>query len=302
MQGITELNLPKIFVIGDLNIDNVVTGAILGKITRVVLPAPSIGGSAYNAARAFKQAGFHTMLFGKVGNDADGNLIVLTVEQNEIHHFIGRDEKKPTGTCHIIYFQGADNLRTIYFPCPNANDYDLCSIEHALKESALGPDDFVFTSLHIYDQVDRNLDHCRNFFNTLHASGCRVIVDIVPHTIYEDLNVSQFNQMIGGPVYMIISEYRTFMHLISCQADILNEAPTESDCQTILHYFKAQYYVCRSGIGNISRQLVFNHSHSSNENLGTIIETGFEKLPDIEKRGFGDRLTANTLLQMLNFI
>jgi sugar/nucleoside kinase (ribokinase family) len=115
MQQALHSGLPKVFVTGDLAVDNVVTGIALGGITRVAYAPPAVGGSAYNAAIAFKHAGFSPIVFGKVGKDANGNLILSTLERDGIYHFIDRDDSNPTCSCNIIYFQDQEHLRTIYY-------------------------------------------------------------------------------------------------------------------------------------------------------------------------------------------
>jgi sugar/nucleoside kinase (ribokinase family) len=82
--------LPKVFVTGDLMVDYLVTGAALGKITRVPTVPPRVGGSAYNAAIAFRSIGFPTSVFGKVGQDDNAKLILPPLQEHEVITFIER--------------------------------------------------------------------------------------------------------------------------------------------------------------------------------------------------------------------
>jgi sugar/nucleoside kinase (ribokinase family) len=294
-----QSHLSKVFVTGDLNIDNMITGVALGKITRVPYIPPVVGGSAYNAAVAFKHAGFHPIVFGKIGDDDGGDLILSALERQGIDYLIDRDNAKPTGTCNIIYFRGEEYPRTIYYWSANANDYNTESLQLALKKADLSEDDFIFSSLHLYDQTDGDLDHCRAFFAELRSSGSRVIVDIVPHTIYDIFDVAVLKDIISGSVFMMIGEYRTFMNLIAVGAYADDRTPTQADCEQIARHLEAEYFLCRYGIGNISRELVFRRTHEAVKLLWTA-ETGYEHLPDVEKRGFGDYLTASTLSQIVH--
>src|SRR5689334_18424268 len=145
MAHVQQASLPKVFVTGDLNIDNVATGLALGKITQVAYHPPTVGGSAYNAAIAFKRAGFRPVVFGKVGNDVSGELILSALKQAEIPLFVERDEAKPTCVCNIIYFQNEAHPRTIYYWSNNANDYDTAALGPALQSANLSEDDLIFS-------------------------------------------------------------------------------------------------------------------------------------------------------------
>jgi pfkB family carbohydrate kinase len=285
----------KMFVTGDLNIDNVVTGVTLGGITRVAFNPPVVGGSAYNAAIAFDREGFQTIIFGKVGADHGGDLILTALQKHRIKYHVARDEAKPTGTCNIIYFEGHEHPRTIYYWGSNANDYDLASLRMALRKAALVEGDFIFSPLHIYDQTNHNRQMCRDFFDVLRSCRARVIIDVVPHRIYESLNADDLREIIGGPAFMIIGEFRTFMNLIGVDPNDIGSVPGESDCNRIADHFNAEYFLCRYGFGNISHERVFRRMQKAVEFLNRPTHTGYERVPDVKKRGFGDWLTAKTL-------
>lgn len=294
-----EEPLPRIFVTGDLNVDHVVTDVALGGITRVKFIRRAPGGSAYNAAIAFQEAGFKPLLYGKVGTDLNGDVIVDALETRGIHHLIDRDSEKATGTCHIIYFRDQPQLRTIYYSDRNANDYSATSLEQALRAADLHRDDLVFSSLHMYDQTNHDESNCCAFFALLRASGARLIVDIVPHRIYETLDVASICRIVGAPPFMFIGEYRTFMNLIDPAWQDSNGLPTDTDCSLIARKFAAEYFACRYGVGNISHELLFKRCVSSLVLLGPARQTGYEAVPDPDKPGFGDQLTANTLRRIL---
>ncbi len=288
--------LGTVFVTGDLNVDHVATNVVLGGITRVAHNPPTVGGSALNAAFALRAAGFHSVVFGKVGADADGDHILSALSTHQIQCFVNRHNSRPTGSCNIIYFEGEKYPRTIYYACGNANDYEIDSLDEALRAAALTQNDFVFSPLHLYDQTDGDRNHCRAFFHKLRSSGARVIVDVVPHGIYELLDAMTLVDIIGGPVFVMIGEYRTFMNLTAACAD---DMPTQADCDRIAQHFESTYFLCRFGIGNISRELVFRRTATGADIIEAAAETGYESLPDVEKRGFGDRLTASTLKRIL---
>ena len=297
--GCIDESLAKVFVTGDLNVDNIATGVVFGGITRVNAIRRAVGGSAYNATIAFQDAGFTPFLHGKIGSDSNGDLIMDELKIRGIHTLINRDAAKPTGTCHIVYSRDHQHLRTVYYTGDNANDYSTASLKRALYSADLGAADFIFASLHMYDQTEQNESTCRAFFALLRDSGAQLIVDIVPHTIYKSLNVESICRIVGSPPFMFIGEYRTYMNLIDPAWGDRDCTPSETDCRLIANRFAAQYFACRYGIGNISRELLFQRSASSILLLGPERQTGFDGIPDIEKPGFGDRLTADNLRKIL---
>ncbi len=290
--------LPRVFVTGDLNVDFVITGATVGKVSRVDVPAPRVGGSAYNAAVAFKRAGFDSLLFGNVGDDHYGRLIFEAVTRNGIEVLVGHDPTKPTGTCHLLYFEGGDHLRTIYYFGGNANDYDPIRLERALTKARLTPTDLVFSSLHMYDQTDRDFDRCQAFFGMLRSSGAKLVLDVVPHTLYEVLTLTDFHRMIGGTVDILIGEYQTLARLANPGITPAN-TPNRDDFAHLARHFDTHHFLCRYGIGNIGHEVVFTPNQDTVRLMDRATETGYDALPVELKRGFGDDLTAMTLRQLL---
>ena len=288
----------KVFVTGDLNVDFVLTGASIGEISRIPAPRPRVGGSAFNAAVAFRREEFHSILFGKVGADANGDLIVDGVRQLHIDHFIERDPAKPTGTCHIMYFKDADHLRTVFYFEKNANDYVAATLRNALVKANISERDFVFSPFHLYEQTDRHLDRCRTFFNDLRSRGARLILDVVPHTLHQAITMTDFRHVVAGPVDVLIGEYRTLAGLIDIGVT-RDDVPSPRECAMFSDHFNADVVICRFGIGNIGRQIVFTRRVTTRPLPREAADTGYERLPDAEKRGYGDYLTARTLAYLL---
>ena len=290
----------RVFVTGDLNIDSVVTGLALGGINRVAASPPTVGGSAYNAAVAFAATGLSTLLYGKVGEDDNGTRILSALERTRIHNLVSRDRARPTGTCTILFFRGDDQFRTIYYPCFSANDYDPEDVAAALHNARLLPTDFVFASLHMYDQTGQDAHRCRQFLDRLRSSGAQVIIDIVPHMIYERIDIRSLLSIVGAPIFMLIGEYRTFLRLVRGQSGDVPDSPCVEEFSLIVNSFPADCFDCRYGIGNISEQTVFRRGAGQKPEIVSRAKTGYEALPDEQKRGFGDWLTAATLSTLLS--
>jgi hypothetical protein len=125
-----------------------------------------------------------------------------------------------------------------------------------------------------------------------------LIVDIVPHKLYEHLSLKQLKDMVGQPPFMWIAEFITFLGLID--RNQARDHPGNEDEPTlgyliaIASAFAGRYIVCRFGMGNISDEVLFDTAIGP---CGTSIrrDTGYQTLPENDKPGFGDRLTAELI-------
>ena len=271
----------------------------LGGISRVPPPILQVGGSGYNAATAFKRAGFQAILFGSVGTDQNGDLILASTAKQGLTTFVTRHASKPTGTCNLVYFEGDKHLRSVFYPHPNANVYDIGALRKALHSATLRADDLIFSPFHLFEQLDHSQHRCREFLHTLTEAGSRIIIDLVPHTLYEYLTADELHGMIGGPIYMFIGEYHTFLGLLGRRPSSDMLSPTSTECELVARTFHADYFLCRYGVGNISQQLVFHSAAGQLVYAGRPTSTGYEELSAGDRCGFGDRLTAETLRTIL---
>jgi hypothetical protein len=150
----------------------------------------------------------------------------------------------------------------------------------------------------MYDQTGRDFDRCRAFLGVLRSSGAKLVLDVVPHTLYEVLTLAGFNRMIGGTVDILIGEYRTLARLAS-PGTTPPETPSRDDCAQLATHFDARCFLCRYGVGNIGDEIVFTAAQNVVHFMDRATETGYDRLPLELKRGFGDELTARTLGQLL---
>lgn len=291
----------RIFVIGDLNIDLVFQNVQIGN-NKPVKTEKIVGGTGVNASLAFKKNNFIPITFGKVGNDYYGRLILDKLNSENITSIIEIDENKPTCICNIIYFKDRKHLRTIFYDYNNANDYDIDNLKKALDLVNLNKNDFIFLTLYIVPQVKLDLKYCCNFFNILKGTNAKIIIDLVPHDIYNYSTFSDLNFIFNYPVFAIVGEYKTFKKLMNPSCRIKKtDTPDESDLFAISKYFKSKYYICRYGEGNISFQSVFYISSSKKISfIEKEIDTGYSSIAQFNNRGFGDILTSKTLKKILN--
>ena len=295
MTGLRRDAGPKVFVTGDLNLDHVIADLELGAVNRVHYGKPTAGGSAFNAALAFKQEGFDPIVFGAVGDDSAGDSILNELEYYNIGQLVTRDKSRPTAQCNILYFRGRDELRTIHYESNNANSYDAKGLHHAIARANLSPDDYLFSSLYILDQMDRNIEACRPFMNELAATEGRLIVDLVPHELYSFCDIDTVTSLLADNTWLVIGAFGTFCNLIHGGSKPVPPAPTRHDCETIARTFNSRYFLCHYGAGGIGYEILFSHDLQRQGPEPISRDTGYARLRTEQKRGFGDLLTAKAV-------
>jgi hypothetical protein len=285
----------QILVIGDLNVDLIFNGVRFGSFNSVA-PEKRVGGSAFNAARAFREAGYHCALFGKRGPDSEGDFLLRNLEADGFDtRFVG-SVNQPTGVVYLLY-DDSSGERTVLAVNPCANDYDVDALKACLAKIGLTEDDTIFYSTYIFDRSEYDLNHCVQFSEVLSRSPARLIADIVPHQLYRYVDSDFVKQCLPKDIFMLIGERRTFSGLILGATD---EKAIEMLCdERISEAFCAQHYVLREGIDNVSEQTVFHR-----DQRGHVVyrekkrDTDYGRIPHAEKIGFGDWLTADLLHRM----
>jgi len=286
-----------VMVMGDLVVDYIYsekyfTDQVIDK------PQPIMGGTGFNAALAFKEKGIEPIIFGKIGNDNDGRFIQHELDKRRITSLVGiSQDNKPTGSCCLIYIEDT-NKRWLIKEENNANDYDLELLEQSLKLSGMGKGHFIFIVGHplIRFQPERN----QKMFQRAAATGAKVILDIVPHNMYESVPLAEIQESIGNNVDVIIGEFKTLMKFIDRHST--KEEPEDSDWPILLAHFPARFLVVRYGEANIERQAVCKRVGPQGFQVLEDEDTGYLSATTSNKRGFGDRLTAAFLIKYLDKI
>lgn len=258
-----------IFVVGDLNMDYIISPTSFPQSGILDKPKPIIGGTAFNAAVAFKDKGFEPIVFGKIGNDSDGQYIQQELESRSIKSLVGISEDRHTGTCSVIFVEGTKQ-RWLIKEENNANDYDLDYLKQSLHMSQIGSGDFVFLVGHPF--VRLGIDHTKKLVDMISQTGAKMILDVVPHNMHESITFDQFNHVIEDKVSILIGEYNTLMQLAGCK--VIQEHPTPDDMEALFGKFRSRVLVVRSGIGSISKQIVCKRIPHGATDLGAIGVSG----------------------------
>ena len=142
----------RYFVIGDLNVDHVITHQSFRSEGNIASQPPGIpGGTALNAARAFAHEQLQVVLYGQIADDRHGRQLADYLGEQKFASLIHMSEgdAKETGTATVIF---TGNVRTMVQLDSelNANDYTLEWIEQATQVAQMGPRDVAFVVAHAF--------------------------------------------------------------------------------------------------------------------------------------------------------
>ena len=279
----------RIIVLGHLIVDYVVPGEQTTDAPPLDRALP--GGTAYNAATAFSQQGFIPLIVGRVGDDAPGRFLIEHVERTRIDSLIEFDYKRPTASRFLSYSEGLKHVdRPVHRSKETANDYDARFLARALRAIRPTPNDLLFVPTHFLARQDFAL--ARSFAEVLAKSQLRLILDLVPHALYNRLSGFELAGLIRGMPRVLISELRTLEGLFA-QHQIQAET-VEPFVDLVCQKLQPGILVLRYGFADIEYQVAW--SFSKDGSLAVLEPpraTGYQELPsENERRGFGDRLAA----------
>jgi GTP cyclohydrolase II len=296
-----ENNGIYVLIIADLCVDYLIkiasneAGAILNR------PEPTVGGTGYNAAMAFAGTGIKPVVFGKVGTDFAGRMIIDELERKKIISLIEISQTKQTSFCTLFY---SGNNRVLIKDdkiTTNANDYDLNNLRQTIKLDIITKYDCIFIAGHFLTRC--GIEHSRKLMEIALSTGARIVFDTVPHNLYSQISLEEFNSVIRDDVEILIAEYRTLMGFLGRIQDCGKndeDEPTDGDIHAVTVNFRAKIIDIRYGEANISKQIIC--SCNKNGEAFRILEkgnTGFDECSLEECKGFGDKLTARTVKKYL---
>ena len=289
--GIVQRQGGRILVIGHLFLDYFVDS-----VTGSVLPRPKAGGTAFNAAIAFKARGFSPIVVGKVGKDRDGARLRASLRRCRLDMLLGEDPARPTGRCYIHSTRLRDDTKRLVVNRDNANCYGLEFLEDAVARAEVEQGDLAFVAAHFI--AAHTMAESRALFEMLSDRGLIVILDLVPHSLHRQVSADQLAAIIGDRVRVLISELSTLQLLMRAPV-----SPGRIPWTRLMRRFRVSLIVARFGFEDISRQIVRKRTRASaSVSLDVLADTGYADLPTELRRGHGDRLTADILARFLSEI
>ncbi len=277
----------RVFIIGDLNVDISIRDLMNRDFNK-----KRVGGTAFNAAIAFKETGCTPILFGKIGKDQDGELIASELRKTEIQSLLGTSSDKPTGVAYLYGSEiGPDG------PKNSANDYDVVNLDQALVLAGVESGDVALLDGYIIYRLGDQ--HAASVVERVRSTGAFIIFDVVPHLIYKTIGLEEIKKVIKGKVDLLIGEHRTFAGLLGGR--LASENVTSESVRVIMEEFDVRFLVLRYGVGNISSQEIWARtSPTTYVRHEKTTDTGYEDLPAEKHSGFGDRLTAQLIKRLID--
>lgn len=282
--------------LGDVNMDYVVARSLPFTLSSVVenglicwedineLP----GGSGLNFCTFAAEAGYRSLMLGKVGGDSAGLTITDWLAARGIGVPRRWSDASPTGKA-IIMRDGA-GIRLVINNRDNAN--------HSLSVADIEENTLALTScLVVYVS-----GYCVSepatprYRATLHAMARArsvadpptVVFDVVPHRIYERLTFDQFRECTRH-VGIVISEVATMRRYLGLgsASEVIDEAIARETAEGIACYYPRM--MLRYGSSGCDHEILMDAT------VGSLVHraTGHRDVAD--KRGYGDRLALTAL-------
>jgi hypothetical protein len=233
---------PRILVAGDLNVDHVQTAV-----------QPSVAGSGFNAAVEFRKANLCPILFGKVGQDSDGQVIRNTIAEHGLYALIGVHRTKKSGSVRVTFtFDSNSPFHYEWEKTNNANDYDVAALRQAIKIAAVEADDYIFISSYLFVQHRFSHSTIRGFLEAASTTRAKVILDLVRKSFSQEVlrecEATAFGAedlkacIRGTTLYAVVGEISTFNRFGFCKG---HGFPDKEVLGALIDYFEARWIICR---------------------------------------------------------
>jgi sugar/nucleoside kinase (ribokinase family) len=298
-KGTACVDKGRIFVVGDLNVDYLVSGDRLQSGILVGQSEPIPGGNGANAACAFRREGFTSVLIGTVGEDPHARILRDALGAEGVDALLAVDESRPTGVCHIVY------AREDRYECKlklmnrnHANRYEPGVIDRAFRDRGLGASDLLFATTDML--VREGVEVFRQILCIIEQYRPKLIVDLVPHDINKKIGLRDLAAVLSGRVRVLIAEFTTLLE--QGETSPARSAPTEEDWRRLFARFDPEILVLRYGCDNVALQAIRRRSQEVDSGvvLSPEADTGYQDLGSpAEKRGYGDTLTARLVRKLL---
>jgi len=285
-----------IVALGDVNLDSVVSHNLPFPFTSLVengviyweevdeIP----GGSGLNFCVFAGEAGYRSLLLSKAGEDAAGTVITKWLNQKKIALPPNWIAQCPTGKALIM--RDSSDIRLLINNKHNANHMlDLKDIEK--NKTALASCRVLYISGYTisdpqtlrYRATLKAMEYAK-----LSSTPPVVVLDVVPHRIYEKFTFSQFRELTQN-VEILISEVATMRRFLELgtKSETIDDNIARDTAEQVSQFYKRM--ILRFGLSGCDKQILvdkFTGRFSCDE-------TGHKLAKD--KRGFGDRLALNAL-------
>jgi sugar/nucleoside kinase (ribokinase family) len=282
-------------VMGDINLDWYSKGELSYPFSNLVQngviewrPIDELpGGSGLNFARFAHQAGYRSMLLGKIGDDPAGEFIRQQLQEYGLEtEGITVASHQSTGKAFIA--RDKNGIRFLVNNTPNAN--------RALSVPDVEQHTQVLKSCQVlyvsgYCLMEPKAPRTKATLRAMelaHGKSVTVVFDVVPHQFYKIYNFSQFQDLTTN-VDILISEVPTMRRFLEMgnRSEIITHSVVEETIERLAELYNR--FILRFGPSGCDEQVIWD---AQTDNL-IWEETKHDKFQD--KRGYGDRLAIKVL-------
>jgi sugar/nucleoside kinase (ribokinase family) len=289
-------NDKNLFVLSDLIVDYHIDESLFEDGIQTKQGTPSVSGTGFNAAYSFYKHGLKPTLLGYVGNDVNGKLIKDKVIGLGISSKIKTHYTKKTTVFHMIISKLCSHtIRLSVDNKNNSNDLTRSEIIQLLVESNVKKGDYIFITSHFFYRI--SIENCKKIIDTILEFKLLIILDLVPHIVYEKISYKEFMHVFSNGIHILISEIKTLSELFKVPCDL--NKPTDEDLNKILVGSKSTALVVSYGKENYTSHKSIMNIKNNVETLSYIEETGFTKLSPTMRLGFGDNLVSKFMIKLI---
>jgi sugar/nucleoside kinase (ribokinase family) len=279
-------------VLGDVNLDWACVGNLsypfASLITNGVIEWRDIeelpGGSGLIFARFASEMGFHTLLLGKIGADPAGSFIADWLQENRLAEGLSYAAAS-TGKAFISRDQ--HDIRFLVNNTPNANrELTVEDVEKFSDQIAHACLLYISGYCFMDPTAPRTQAALRAIEIARTAGHAKIVLDVVPHQIYKIYDFTQFKKLTAG-VDILVSETSTLRRFLNLgdRSETITAALSQETVRAMKEYYPG--LILRYGPSGCDTQLIWNGVEQIFEETGHALA--------FDKRGFGDRLTIESL-------
>ena len=288
-------------VLGDLNVElfaqlDDVAFEEVGRDTLSYCPVEvSVGGTAANFALASRKHFGVVHVIGKLGDDEFGKMVAERLAAEDIQLHCGVAPAAPTGLG--IYVRDANKrelrgVRLLMIRAESAN-HALGSEDVEMSSGALLRSDLLMLDGYCFLRQPRRGASFRAM-EIARRNGVKVAVDIVPHDAYTLYDFDSLKSIVELADVLIVElgTIRNFMGL-NVPCGVLEKELALETAGLLRDEFPGKTFYLRFGVGGIDQSLC---CHAGKEPEHSFTGYASATCP----RGFGDRLAARELAELLN--
>jgi sugar/nucleoside kinase (ribokinase family) len=285
-----------VVALGDVNMDYVVAHDLPFPLSSLVQNGlihweeidEKPGGSGLNFCVFATEAGYHSLMLGKTGQDMAGTSITQWLKAQGVAIPLGWTSDLPTGKALIM--RDSANIRLVINNKNNANHALSPADIQAAQRAISGCRVLYISGYCIKEPAARRYQATLQAMATAKAAphAPMVVFDVVPHRIYEKFSFEQFRDCTRH-VDILISEVATMRRFLGLGNKLENiDGIMANDTAERLKVFYPRLML-RFGPSGCDEEILVDQQTGRHLHH----ETGHNQVAD--KRGFGDRLTLSAL-------